>query len=109
MPLSPQWLVNKEAIREKYDSGKIKCSTIIITVRNKLKADKLMIKGLYFGGYNHTVDRYWETGPEEICPRCLEYSHVSFRACTKPARCYICAGPHEVSEHKCPITGCLTL
>jgi hypothetical protein len=33
-------------------------STIIITVRNKLKADELITKDLYFGDYNHKVDRY---------------------------------------------------
>src|SRR5271154_146646 len=109
IPLLPQWLARKETILERYNSGKIKCSTIIVTVRNKLEADRLMAKGLYFGGYNHTVDRYWETGPEEICPRCLEYGHTNYRACKKPAKCYICAGDHEANEHKCPITNCTAL
>src|SRR5271155_2241707 len=106
IPLTPYWLVNKEKIREKYNSKLIKCSTIIVTVRSKLEADKLTTKGLYFGGYNHTVDRYWETGPEKICPKCLEYGHTSYRACTAPAKCYICAGSHEASEHKCLISSC---
>jgi len=109
MPLMPQWLAKKEDIRKRYDNEEIKFSTIVITVRNKLEADKLMAKGLHFGGFNHTVDRYWETGPEEICPRCLEYGHSSYRGCSKAPRCYICAGDHEATEHKCPITGCSTL
>jgi hypothetical protein len=109
MPLTPQWLANKEAIKERYNNREINFSTIIITVRNKLEADKLIAKGLHFGGYNHTVDRYWETGPEEICPKCLEYGHTSYKGCSKPPKCYICAGNHEASEHKCPITGCSTL
>jgi hypothetical protein len=33
-------------------------STIIITVRNKLEADRLIVKKLHFGGYNHTIERY---------------------------------------------------
>ena len=109
MPLFPQWLGNKETIREKYNSKKIKCSTIVITVRSKLEADNIIAKGLYFGGFNHTADRYWETGPEDICPKCLEFGHTNFRACTEPARCYICTGNHEASEHKCPVTGCSAL
>jgi len=55
------------------------------------------------------VDRFWETGPEEICPICLEYGHTTYKGCSEPPRCYICAGPHEATKHKCPITGCLTL
>ena len=58
MSLIPQWLTNKEAIRERYNNKEINFFTIIITVRNKLEADELMAKGLYFGGYNHKVDRY---------------------------------------------------
>ena len=108
MPLTPQWLANKEVIKERYNNREINFSTIIITVRNKLDADMLIAKGLYFGGYNHTVDRYWETGPAEICPKCLKYGHTSFKECLRTPKCYICAGNHEVNEHKCPITGCFT-
>ena len=96
-------------MKRRYDSGENRFATIIVTVRNKLEADQLIAKGLHFGGYNHTVKRYWETGPEEICPICLEYGHTKYRGCTKPPRCYICAGSHEATEHKCPITGCLTV
>src|SRR5262249_55402549 len=49
---------------------------------------------------------YWKTGPEEICPKCLEYGCTSYKGCKNPSRCYICAGSHEASAHKCPITGC---
>ena len=108
MPLVPQWLANRETIRERYNNREINFSTIIITVRNKLEADKLMAKGLHFGGYNHKADRYWEIVPAEICPKCLEYGHTSFGGCSKTSKCYICAGNHEANEHKCPITGCST-
>ena len=108
MPLIPQWLANREVIRERYSNREINFSTIIITVRNKLEADEFMAKGLHFGGYNHKVDRYWETGPAEICPKCLEYGHTSFGGCSRTPKCYICAGNHEANEHKYPITGCST-
>jgi hypothetical protein len=67
-----------------------------------------MAKGLYFGGYNYKVDRYWEIGPAEIYPKYLEYGYTSFGGCSKTLKCYICAGNHEVNEHKCPIMGCST-
>jgi hypothetical protein len=106
LPFNPQWLGNRGAIKRRYEKNEIKFSTIVITVRNKLEADGLMAKGLHFGGYNHIVDRYWGLGPEEICPKCGEYGHTTFRGCTKPPRCYICAGPHEASEHQCPVQSC---
>jgi hypothetical protein len=64
-----------------------------------------MAKGLYFGSYNHKVDRYWETGPAEICPKCLEYEYTSFGGYFKTPKYYIYAGNYEVNEYKCPITG----
>ena len=65
-----------------------------------------MAKGLYFGGYNHTADRFWQVGQEEICPKCCQYGHQIYKACTKTPRCYIYAGAHEASEHECPVKGC---
>jgi len=106
LPFNPQWLGHRGTIKRRYEKNEIKFSTIVITVRNKLEADRLMAKGLHFGGYNHTVDRYWGLGPDEICPKCGEYGHTTFRGCTGPPRCYICAGPHEASEHQCPVQTC---
>jgi hypothetical protein len=68
-----------------------------------------MVKGLYFGGYNHKMDRYWETGLAEICPKCLEYGYISFGGYSKTPKYYICAGNHEANEYKCFITGCSIL
>jgi hypothetical protein len=55
------------------------------------------------------VDRYWEIGPAEICPKCLEYRYTSFGGCSKTLKYYICAGNHEVNEYKYPIMGCFIL
>ena len=106
MPLNPQWLGSEDSIQKRYINAEINFSTIVITVRNKLEADRLITKGLHFGGYNHTVNRYWDIGPEEICSKCGDYGHTKYKGCTKPARCYICAGAHEANEHKCPVTTC---
>jgi hypothetical protein len=55
------------------------------------------------------VDRYWETGPAEIYPKCLEYGYTSFGGCSKTPKCYIYAENHEANEYKYPITGCSIL
>jgi hypothetical protein len=68
-----------------------------------------MVKGLYFGGYNYKVDRYWETGLIEICFKYLKYGYTSFGGCSKTLKYYIYAGNYEVNEHKYLITGCSTL
>ena len=74
-------------------------------MRNKLEVDKLIAKGLYFGGYNHIVDRYWEIGPEEICPKCLEYRHISYRGCLRIPKYYIYTENYKAKNHKCLIIG----
>jgi hypothetical protein len=51
------------------------------------------------------VDRYWETGPAEICPKYLEYRYTNFGGCFKTPKYYIYAGNHEANEYKYPITG----
>jgi hypothetical protein len=51
------------------------------------------------------VDRYWKTGPAEICPKYLEYGYTSFEGCSKTPKYYIYAGNHEANEYKYLITG----
>ena len=106
MSLNSHWLGSEDFIQKRYINAEINFFIIIITVRNKLEADRLIIKGLHFGEYNHTVNRYWDIRPEEICLKCGDYGHTKYKGCTKPARCYICAGAHEANEHKCPVTTC---
>jgi hypothetical protein len=55
------------------------------------------------------VDRYWETRPAEIYPKCLEYGYTSFGGCSKTPKYYIYTGNHEANEYKYPITGCSIL
>jgi hypothetical protein len=61
---------------------------------------------LYFGEYNHTIERYWETGPTKIYPKYLNYGHTSYRGYLGTPKYYIYIGNHEANEHKCPIIGC---
>jgi hypothetical protein len=74
-----------------------------------LEANRLIVKGLYFGGHNYTIKRYWETGPIKIYPKYLDYGYISYKEYSGTLKYYIYAGNHEVSEHKYSITGCFTL
>ena len=84
----------------------INFSTIVITVRNKQVANKITANSLFFGGYHHRVDRFWEIGIGEICPRYCEYRYTAYKAYKAPPRCYIYGGAHDALEHQCPIIGC---
>ena len=68
-----------------------------------------MAKGLYFRGCSHTIDRYWEIRPKEICLKCLEYGRISYRGCLRSPKCYIYIGDHEIKDYKYLIIGCLIL
>jgi hypothetical protein len=41
----------------------------MITIQNKDQAETIITKGLYFGGYNYIINRFWKVEQEEICPR----------------------------------------
>ena len=54
-----------------------------------------------------TRKQYWETGVGAVCPRCCQLGHHSFKACgDRPPCCFICAGPHEGTEHSCRVVDC---
>src|SRR5438874_10116568 len=78
-------------------------------MRNKLKINKLIIKELYFEGYNHIADKYWEIRPKEICLKCLEYRHTSYKGYSKTPKCYIYTGDYKVKDYKCFIISYLIL
>ena len=68
-----------------------------------------MAKKLYFKNYSHTIDKYWETGPEEICLKCLKYRHISYRGCLRPSKYYIYTSNHKTKDYKYLIIGYLIL
>ena len=104
LPIYPRW-INRIKAQERYNREEIAYSTVVIKVRTRAIADKCIAKGLEFGGKKHTVEAFWEYKPENICPKCSEFGHNSYKVCVKQAKCYICAGQHEGREHKCSIEG----
>lgn len=100
---TPRWLKG-DTLAERFDSGSIKRSTLVLTVKSKKTADAIMAKGLTFGGRRHEVERFWERGEGGMCMRCCGRDH--FGQCTEDPKCFVCAGDHEGSKHECTAEGC---
>lgn len=103
LPYAPRW-IKSDTLAERFDSGAIKRSTLVLTVKTKHAADTIMAKGLSFGGRRHEAERFWEKGEGKMCMQCCGHDH--FVKCTEMAKCYICAGEHEGAKHQCAAEGC---
>jgi hypothetical protein len=103
LPYEPRW-IKSDTLAERFDSGTIKRSTLVVTVKTKKDADAILAKGLSFGGRRHEVERFWVKGEGAICMNCCGPDH--FGKCAEAARCFVCAGEHEGGKHKCEIVGC---
>lgn len=103
LPDAPRW-IKEDTLAERFDSGSIKRSTLVLTVKNKKAADVILAKGLSFGGRRHEVERFWERGQGGMCMRCCGRDH--FGQCTEEVKCFVCAGEHEGSKHECTAESC---
>ena len=104
---TPRWLIHENRLRERQESGNNRGSAIVITVANASDVSYLCAKGLRFGGALKVVEKYWEAGPESICPIYCGIGHDRPGNCgERPAKCSLCAGPHKLEEHKCGVSGC---
>ena len=102
---NPTWLQSSKELHNSNQKG----STIVITVGSLEEARRLLINGIQFGGSHYRTEQYWETGVDTVCPRCCQLGHRSFKACgDRPPCCFICAGPHEGTEHVCWVVDCPT-
>lgn len=100
---NPTWLRSSKELQNSNQKG----STIVVTVGSIEEARKLLINGIRFGGSRYKTEQYWETGVDTVCPRCCQLGHRSFKACgDHPPCCFICAGPHEGTEHICRVVDC---
>jgi len=103
LPFAPRW-IKGDTLAERYESGSIKRSTLVLTVKSKRAANAILAKGLIFGGRRHEVERFWERGEGGLCMRCCGRDH--FGQCTEDPKCFVCAGDHEGSKHECKAEDC---
>lgn len=103
LPYAPRW-IKSDNLAERFDSGAIKRSTLVLTVKTKRAADAILAKGLSIGGRRHEAERFWERGEGRMCMQCCGGDH--FGKCAETAKCYICAGEHEGAKHQCAVEGC---
>lgn len=99
----PHW-IKSDMLEERFESGAIKQSALVVTVKSQEVADTLLAKGLSFGGKRHEVERFWLAGEGGICTHCCGPDH--FGRCSEPAKCFVCAGKHEGIKHRCTAAGC---
>jgi hypothetical protein len=104
LPLPPRWL--GKDLEKRYNRDEIAFSSIIITVRSKSLSDRIIAKGLFFGGQNHKSERFIEARPQELCLNCYQFGHNKYQKCENRLKCYLCGGNHSGLEHKCLIKGC---
>lgn len=57
LPYAPRW-IKGDTLGERFDSGTIKRSTLVLTVKSKQAADAILAKGLSFGGRRHEAERF---------------------------------------------------
>ena len=103
LPFAPRW-IKGDTLAERFNSGSIKRSTLVLTMKSKKAADVIMAKGLSFGGRRHEVERFWERGEGGMCMRCCGRDH--FGQCAEDPKCFVCAGDHEGNKHECTAEGC---
>lgn len=103
LPYAPRW-IKSDTLAERFDSGYIERSTLVLTVKSKKAADVILAKGLSFGGRRHEVERFLERGEGGMCMRCCGRDH--FGQCTEGPKCFVCAGEHEGRKHECIAESC---
>ncbi|KAI9035227.1 uncharacterized protein KD926_004259 [Aspergillus affinis] len=100
---NPTWLRSLKDLQSSDRKG----STIVLTVGSLDEARRLLVNGIRFGGSRYRTEQYWETGADTVCRRCCQLGYRSFKACGGRPPCYfICAGPHEGTEHVCRVVDC---
>lgn len=62
----PRWLIHKDRLRERQESGNNRGSAIVIIIVNASDAAYLCTKGLRFGGVLKLFEKYWEAGPGSV-------------------------------------------
>lgn len=98
LPYAPRW-IRSEGLEERFHSGTVTRSTLVMTVKSNKAADTILAKGLSFGGRRHEAEKFWTNGEGGICMQCCGHDH--FGKCKEAARCYVCAEEHKGSEHRC--------
>jgi hypothetical protein len=103
LPYAPRW-IRSQTLEERFHSGTVARSTLVVTFRSKNAADTIMAKGLSFGGRRHEAEKFWMKGEGGICVQCCGRDH--FGKCNETAKCYVCAEQHKGSEHRCQTKDC---
>lgn len=57
LPYTPRW-IRGDGLEERFHSGTVNHSTLVVTVKSKTTADSIIAKGLSFGGRRHEAEKF---------------------------------------------------
>ena len=102
------WLLGKRRISDRWQSGSITASSVIITIKDRATAEKVAKNGIRLGGRLRATAYFIEKRDEILCTKCGKKGHTTNSCEAQPndIRCVLCAGNHIVREHKCNVIGC---
>ena len=104
---TPRWLIHKDRLRERQESGNNQGSAIVITIANAADAIYLYAKGLRFRGALKIVEKYWEVGLGSVCLIYCGIGHNRPGSCgQRLVKCTLCAGSHKLEEYRCRVSEC---
>lgn len=107
LPFTPRWISSQVRFEHLVNSEGKKHSSKKIVVRTREEANRLLAKGVWFGGVCHKVELYRQIGPDSMCPTCCHWGHTTYNCPNSEIqRCELCSGPHLTQNHQCTINGC---
>jgi hypothetical protein len=82
IPGPVRWIKSVKAIGDGLDKGAIKHSSIVLNMKDKVAAQKMLKHGIIIAGKSHQVEIYVREGLDSHCHLCNEWGHTQNK-CTK--------------------------
>jgi hypothetical protein len=101
-----RWIKSIKAISEERDKGAINHSSVVLNVKDKVVAQKLLKNGIRIAGKSHQAEVYVREGLDSQCGLCNEWGHTKNRCIKTEPVCGICAEEHSTTAHLCKVGGC---
>jgi hypothetical protein len=101
-----RWIKSIKTISEERDKGAISHSSVVLNVKDKVVAQKLLKHGIRIAGKFHQAEVYVREGLDSQCGLCNEWGHTQNRCIKTEPVCGICAEEHSTTAHLCKVGSC---
>ncbi|KAA8914762.1 hypothetical protein FN846DRAFT_998399, partial [Sphaerosporella brunnea] len=107
VPMAVRWLGSPTKIKERYQKGEIKSSSIVFSVKRKATANRLILQGVRAAGILFQVECCIPGGPDSIRSICSHWGHIADR-CPQPKMPVgaLCSKHHLTEERMCGLESC---